>query len=241
MNIMRTRSRNAAAPPQPQGNLGAVLTGYDRSHQNPQESSSPAPESGALTINVPDPMKGGEDDDRERSLTLGSVDLHSIVMGKDGRGLSFSGLMTPAGGGDEHMSEGTAATHVSGSTSSTNHSAQAAPSNTDTLLPKLPEHGSTVSASIPVQTKTGAPATSRARGDSTASQFLHGLMQQPLPPAQRRGQGPLISHTPPTQMGTSYENSHFGKRIRAGVSFVTTCVYLSLISSWMHVTHAHTA
>lgn len=59
------------------------------------------------------------------------------------------------------------------------------------------------------QQRLESPA--RERGDSTASQFLKGLYQQQLPPSQ------LVAHTPPTQMGTSYENNHFGKRMRAGV------------------------
>ena len=70
----------------------------------------------------------------------------------------------------------------------------------------------------------------RLRGDSTASisQFLHGIYPQPtathqLPTQQAtatRAQGSqMVAHTPPTQMGTSYENSHFGKRMRAGVSY----------------------
>lgn len=57
----------------------------------------------------------------------------------------------------------------------------------------------------------------RERGDSTASQFLKGLYQQQLPPPQvHPSSSGIVAHTPPTQMGTSYENSHFGKRMRAG-------------------------
>ena len=63
----------------------------------------------------------------------------------------------------------------------------------------------------------------RLRGDSTASasHFLNGLFhekQQSHPPRACDGLM-TIAHTPPTQMLNSYENSHFGKRMRAGVSY----------------------
>ena len=116
-----------------------------------------------------------------------------------------------------------------------------------TFLPRLPEDA-TVSQSaepinlnimMPIETSgqhQGIPARERAdstasqffngltlgreRGDSTASSFLNGLYQQQsvLPQETRSQSSIMIAHTPPTQMGTSYENSHFGKRMRAGVS-----------------------
>ncbi|KAL7540903.1 hypothetical protein ACHAXR_011345 [Thalassiosira sp. AJA248-18] len=237
-----TRSRDAPPQAQQQGNLGSVLTQFDHSHQQNPEQSYHAPGS-TLTINVPG---GGSTDqdgaDRERSLTMGSeFDLGWGSLGKDGRGMSFSGLMTPLGEPADGMSEATSTTAISGSTSSTHNSTQAAPalvpsggavmgttnSNNSgpatattfaaTFLPRLPEN-TTVPKPADMNFNMGQQTIpARARGDSTASQFLNGLYQQQLPQQhQPRSQNQMIAHTPPSQMGTSYENSHFGKRMRAG-------------------------
>lgn len=191
---MATRSKGARKfPPEApqqhqQGNLGNALTSYDDS-----QDATP------LTINIPGKPNGDEGadmntDDRERSLTLGSEFDIGWVMGKDGRGMSISGLLTPLG---DPVSEGMAAHQMANATAT-----QHLPENTSTF-PK--------SAKIPVNASSNNAnsMSARARGDSTASvsQFLNGLYPQQV-----------ISHTPPTQMGTSYENSHFGKRMRAGVS-----------------------
>lgn len=59
------------------------------------------------------------------------------------------------------------------------------------------------------------PRSSRAGShDSSGSDFLSDIMN---PSAAVNVEGQL-SHTPPSALGTSYENSHFGKRQRAGVS-----------------------
>ena len=219
------------------GNLESVLTSYDHSHNNNSNTNNnnknPSPTlsqqpytTGALTISVPTEgsvaaaanqhleQDGGNnlDADRERSLTLGSEFDLGYVMGKDGRGMSISGLLTPLGE-PEMMDHETMVSDSTGQHSTTQqHTAEGGDSR---HLPGLPEHG-TAQQAIPA---------SRARGDSTASQFVNGICNGP-------GLGKMISHTPPTQMGTSYENSHFGKRMRAGVSFFSgnngwTCIRFS--------------
>ncbi len=248
-----------------QGNLGSLLTHYESQKNNNnttdgqtqtynnQSSSSveqkqpqaPAP----LTINIPSGIHSGADgvkeEDRDRSLTMGSeFDQIFNHLGKDGRGMSISGLFTPVG---DAMSEGTSTTAISGSTSSTYNSAGGqhqqvmvgaapAPQSQAPHLPRLPENTSSSSGGImamdatPITSNytTGASRAipvggARGRGEShgSAAMFLNGIynnnsnLQQ-----QQKQQHQPISHTPPTHLGTSYENSHFGKRMRAGVSFL---------------------
>ncbi len=198
----RARTRSASQAQQQdeqQGNLESVLSSYDHSH-NKTDNQPMSQQS--LKINIPgksnnndsNPQRDGDEDmtteDRERSLTFGSFDLN-YVMGKE-RGLSISGLLTPLG----------------------------EPSNS--AVQQQPQQQ---------QTHQHIQLPARLRGDSTASisQFLHGIYPQPITSTQqhptqqttatRAQASQMVAHTPPTQMGTSYENSHFGKRMRAGVSY----------------------
>lgn len=54
----------------------------------------------------------------------------------------------------------------------------------------------------------GAQASLPSSQDSTGSGFISGIMNQQT----------ALSHTPPTNLGSSYELQHFGKRPRSGVS-----------------------
>mmetsp|Transcript_23441 Transcript_23441/g.38293 ORF Transcript_23441/g.38293 Transcript_23441/m.38293 type:complete len:727 (-) Transcript_23441:689-2869(-) len=277
MDMNASMDMNSAPPQaQQQGNLETVLTQFDHSHNSPHQSPHHQPQTppSSLTINIPGGGStnnhqddDGDMDDRERSLTLGSEFDLGWILGKDGRGMSMSGLLTPMGAEpavDGGMSsEGTSTTVVSGSPSSSHNPTQivaggapivgahddidaATATFAATFLPRLPEDA-TVSQSaepininimLPIETTSGQqqgiPARERAdstasqffnvltlgreRGDSTASSFLNGLYQQQsvLPQETRSQSSIMIAHTPPTQMGTSYENSHFGKRMRAG-------------------------
>jgi hypothetical protein len=67
----------------------------------------------------------------------------------------------------------------------------------------------------------GTVASHPGSQDSSGSAFLSGILN-PSPPATQQ----QLSHTPPTAFGTSYENTHFGKRQRAGVSAVQRTVAL---------------
>eukprot|EP00573_Skeletonema_grethae_P004441 CAMPEP_0201694918 /NCGR_PEP_ID=MMETSP0578-20130828/7016_1 /ASSEMBLY_ACC=CAM_ASM_000663 /TAXON_ID=267565 /ORGANISM="Skeletonema grethea, Strain CCMP 1804" /LENGTH=635 /DNA_ID=CAMNT_0048180669 /DNA_START=165 /DNA_END=2072 /DNA_ORIENTATION=+ len=246
--------------PQQQGNLGSLLTHYEHAQKNsinhgqtnhqappPTTSSTTAP----LTIDIPSGIKE-ETDDRDRSLTMGSeFDQIFTHLGKDGRGMSISGLLTPLG---DSMSEGTSTTAISGSTSSTFNSMgvmMGGPQQSQQQqvhLPRLPE-GTTSSTSsaggsgvMSMDTDT-TPLTSnyttsgssssraipvggaRVRGEShgSAAMFLNGIYNNNssnsssgLQQQQQQKHHQPISHTPPTHFGTSYENSHFGKRMRAG-------------------------
>ncbi len=155
-------------------------------------------------------------------------------LGKDGRGMSISGLLTPLG---DSMSEGTSTTAISGSTSSTIHSMQVGGGpQSQAHLPRLPE-GTSSSGIMSMDTDT-TPLTSnyttsssraipvgggaRGRGEShgSAAMFLNGIYNNNSSLQQQQKHHQPISHTPPSHFGTSYENSHFGKRMRAGVSFL---------------------
>ena len=298
-------------PPQVQGSLGSILTHYEHSQKNHNNSSNHpnnngdnhASPVGSLTINIPAENNNTasswhhpsnrEEGDRDRSSTLGSEFDLGWALGKDGRGMSISGLLTPLGEGDEHMSEGTSTTAISGSTSSTTNSANVGAaggthasagvaSSGNAPLPRLPEnstsmtmaevtkmpsrdehiyyttshhHGARGIPSVgggasqnqsnnmhdlmeqqrqsPSDDSHGSenvflsgvfknhdqPASSSARHSQQHYHPSNGVLihQQQHPHQQRPNQ--MISHTPPTQFGTSYENSHFGKRMRAGVCF----------------------
>lgn len=54
----------------------------------------------------------------------------------------------------------------------------------------------------------GPQASLPSSQDSTGSGFISGIMNQQT----------ALSHTPPTNLGSSYELQHFGKRPRSGVS-----------------------
>lgn len=229
-----------------QGNLGSLLTLHEHAQnsnntetnnsnqppstqQHTQEAQAPLNDA-PLTINIPPGVHEGSvrEEDRDRSLTMGSeFDQIFAHIGKDGRGMSIGGLLTPLG---DAMSEGTSTTAVSGSTSSTansavmHHSQAAAQSH----LPRLPEHARS-SGSMPMDTtpitsnntsvpSRAIPVGARGRGESlgSASMFLNGIYNTSNSQQQLKQQP--ISHTPPSYLGTSYENSHFGKRMRAGVS-----------------------
>jgi hypothetical protein len=233
-------------PPQ-QGNLESVLTHYEHARDNAinnnpteyssaQQQTSQQPQASApLTIDIPSGLHPGggveKEEDRDRSLTMGSeFDQFFAHVGKDGRGMSISGLLTPLG---DAMSEGTSSTAISGSTSSTynstgmHHSHGAAASQSH--LPRLPENDTSSSGDV-VMSMDATPITSnyttvssraipvggaRGRGEShgSAAMFLNGIYNN-----NNQKQHQPISHTPPSHLGTSYENSHFGKRMRAGVS-----------------------
>lgn len=92
------------------------------------------------------------------------------------------------------------------------------------LLP-LPEHATRQRSAPRAIPKAAASQTSQAlnlgpsasqpsSAGSTASTFLNNL----LDPAATTFNNTHMSHTPPNQISTSYEASHFGKRARSGVS-----------------------
>mmetsp|Transcript_28963 Transcript_28963/g.60163 ORF Transcript_28963/g.60163 Transcript_28963/m.60163 type:complete len:811 (-) Transcript_28963:141-2573(-) len=248
------------------------------SHQSPP---------GALTINIPTqhqqisswnlPPHLKEEGERDRSSTLGSEFDLCWALGKDGRGLSISGLLTPLGERDEGMSESTATTAISGSTSTTANSVHlgvATAGGTSSHLPSVMENTTSINPE-PAQMASGHGrhyATNENDGfdglggsgvgqihennniqyraqhnqspsdqsHGSASMFLNGIVKYqdsstgPKPSQQQRFHGStsnsisiqqpqqqktasqMISHTPPTHFGTSYENSHFGKRMRSG-------------------------
>lgn len=138
---------------------------------------------------VANPLANNNNKD-ERSSTVGSEFDLGYIMGKDGRGMSIIGepIITD---GESTVSTTAAQQQASGGA----------------LMSSLPEHQA--AQAIPQQQQPVAAnphrTRARSRGDSTAS-FLNGMYPTQQP----------ISHTPPTHMGTSYENNHFGKRMRAG-------------------------
>ncbi|KAL3809918.1 hypothetical protein ACHAXA_005332 [Cyclostephanos tholiformis] len=256
-----TRSATTSAPPQQQqqqsrrGNLGSVLMSYD--HSSRSEDQRPEQSMGhRLTIDVTemhvnaiddglDNDDDGHDDDRVRSLTLGSeFDLSWIVGGtKDGRGMSISsvgGLLAPLGEYNNNATTSAAVAMDDPTVVSSDVSASASDAGrVQTTMTQQQQQqqrqaaGTSTSAGGVAQRwqqqqQQHMPAPARSRGDSTASAslFLNGLFhhhhhqqqqqQQPPPPRPHGQHTMMAAHTPPTQMGNSYENSHFGKRMRAG-------------------------
>ena len=159
-----------------------------------------APEQNSLSINLP--QNNGESE-RERSLTLGSEFDGWSMGGRDERGMSFSGILTPMG---EPDAEETTASTTGTAVADTSHLPSIAEQAVvQTSIPLKPEEGVSYQ-----RTETQSIPLSRPRGDSmasTSSQFLR-----------------LISHTPPSSVSTSYEKSRFGKRSRQGVRFSVSAV-----------------
>jgi hypothetical protein len=273
MTRPRPNIAKASPPPQArQGNLDAVLMSYDQPPPGIDADDSTRAQhnitlpqsivSGLHPINIPGKSSestwGGIDQnynctdqeqnhdvDRGRSLTLGSEFDLDWESGRDERGMSFSGLLTPLGDPmPEEMASTTTvvSTYTSASTElhSTNNIHQLHASATaDGIVNsttssqshlKSTNQGDHLSATSWGQHQSQQQMAhhqdlpARLRGDSTASasQFLNELYNrhqyQLHQQARNPGQISLMSHTPPTQMGSSYENSHFGKRMRAGVS-----------------------
>jgi len=178
----------------PRGNLGAALAHYDHTTGQNGTVALTAPDQNSLTINLP--QNNGESD-RERSLTLGS-EFDGWSMGRDERGMSFSGILTPMGEPDAE--ETTASTTGTAAADPPHLPSIAEQAVIQTSIPLKSEEG--VSNLLPERTETQSIPLSRPRGDSmasTSSQFLK-----------------LISHTPPSSVGTSYEKGRFGKRPRQG-------------------------
>ena len=175
----------------PRGNLGAALAHYDHTAGQNGAVALTAPDQNSLTINLP--QNNGESD-RERSLTLGS-EFDGWSMGRDERGMSFSGILTPMGEPDAE--ETTASTTGTAAADSSHLPSIAEQAVVQTSIPLKPEEGG--SNLLPERTETQSIPLSRPRGDSLAS-FLK-----------------LISHTPPSSVSTSYEKGRFGKRPRQGV------------------------
>lgn len=70
-----------------------------------------------------------------------------------------------------------------------------------------------------IQTQsTGPPVSQPSSAGSTASAFLNNLID----PAASTFNNTQVSRTPPSQIATSYEANHFGKRARSGVSLRET-------------------
>lgn len=75
----------------------------------------------------------------------------------------------------------------------------------------IPTTSTAESAARPIPnaaTTTRAGTSRHGSEDSSGSAFLSGILNNTN----------NLSHTPPTAFGTSYENKHFGKRQRSGVS-----------------------
>jgi hypothetical protein len=148
------------------------------------------------------------DDDRERSMTLGSE--FDIIM-KDGRGMSMS---------DYYYNTNNSNSRLRGdSTASASNFLNGLFDQSFISVPEV------VSSSHQEEEE---------EGQQQHEQHLLSNLSQQLAPIGGGGQSSInnnmkndtnnikkmmISHTPPTQFGiNSYENSHFGKRMRSGVS-----------------------
>lgn len=124
-------------------------------------------------------------------------------------GLDFS--VTSSGRTIEHIIQEQASGKKKSASSNTNAATgqTIVPAVTATISNPLTIPTTAKSPARPIPTRA---ATSRhGSEDSSGSAFLSGILN-PSPPASH------LSHTPPTALGSSYENKHFGKRQRSGVS-----------------------
>jgi len=80
-------------------------------------------------------------------------------------------------------------------------------------VPKPPLHASHSHHGVPShQQYAAATASQPSSHGSSGSAFLSSVLNT----THTASTGLLLSHTPPTTLGTSYETSHFGKRARSG-------------------------
>jgi hypothetical protein len=241
MSEMQTRSRSEShhhdgAPPlkehhktmqtQARENIGSALSSYNNSNaENVEQHASmmqyeeqyhEQEHPSLLTIQIPtgsriqpQPTSNTANDDRNRSSTFGSD--FDLSWAKE-RGMSLSCLLTPMGEIDDvHLSPRDAGGKL-GNEEGTN--ATVSTSSTSSAVP-MPQ--SVAMHSMPVLSEHNE----RAASLESASMFLNDHSRQQMdPPQQKMRNSAPFSHTPPSNVATSYEQSHFQKRMRAGVSIL---------------------
>lgn len=229
--------------PQAVGNLSNALTNYDvtsgthvdETVQTNVEEQHPS----LLTIQIPtgsqinQSQPNNNEEDRDRSSTLGSeFDLNWTKE----RGMSLSCLLTPMGELDESNLQGktkggAAAAHQSGSHSEgTSVTVSSSSTNNSGPLP-MPQCSSAGIALHPLPSlkEYSVKKEEGAASPESASMFLsfnegNEPWKQQQKQQQKLKSTTLFSHTPPTNIATSYEQRHFQKRMRAGVS-CTLCYF----------------
>ena len=154
----------------------------------------------------------GIDLDIDFSVTeSGRTVAHLMTGAHDGDdGLDFS--ITSSGRTIEHIIQEQASGKRASGTAATATGQTIVPAVTAKISNPLTIPTTAKSPARPIPNRAG---TSRhGSEDSSGSAFLSGILNNPSP---NTGTAHL-SHTPPNVLGTSYENRHFGKRQRAGVS-----------------------
>lgn len=214
------------------GNLGKALNYYDlangkisKQHDEDdddvaQEESCPQQEHPHLMIQIPTAAgsrtstKNNQqptpiDDHRNRAPTFGSE--FDMSWAKE-RGMSISCLLTPMGEDDAHYLPSTVTSGLykddMNATVSTS-SSSTAPLNNVTFRP------------MPSMNEEGGDMNQNAESD----EFFHNNDDDDNDDDGRE-QKKLFSHTPPSNVATSYEQRHFQKRMRAGVSVTWSCVQM---------------
>jgi hypothetical protein len=144
------------------------------------------------------------DDHRNRAPTFGSE--FDMSWAKE-RGMSISCLLTPMGEDDAHYLPSTVTSGLykddMNATVSTSSSSNTAPLNNVTFQP------------MPSMNEEGGDMNQNAESD----EFFHNNDDDDNDDDDRE-QKKLFSHTPPSNVATSYEQRHFQKRMRAGVSVI---------------------
>ena len=199
---------------QAHGNLGNALDNYDGENRGSsarlehtametnQTQTATQEHPSLLTIQIPtgarihseQPTPDNRDTDRNRSSTFGSE--FDVSWTKD-RGMSISCLLTPMGEDDANLQMGKMNEEGTNATVSTSSTTSALPMPQSVGLHHMPSLREKKDESASVE---------------SASMFLSDSAGQP------KQQQRVFSHTPPTNVATSYEQRHFQKRLRAGVS-----------------------
>jgi hypothetical protein len=146
----------------------------------------------------------------EDDLLGDSSDLDFDSVTESGRAIANLVALMENSNDDMDLSVTSSGRTVDPDQDSSHHHYDALPENKSTVPDRIqsqsrsPAKAIPKQPSLPVGSSLSHPDNS---GGSTGSSFLSGLFN----PAQ-------LSHTPPTLCSTSYESSHFGKRLRSGVS-----------------------
>lgn len=197
---------------QAHSNLGNALDNYDEKARDNssrhttmdinQTQTATQEHPSLLTIQIPtgtrihseQPTPDNKDTERNRSSTFDSD--FDMSWAKD-RGMSISCLLTPMGEDDANLHMGKMNEECTNATVSTSSTTSALPMPQAVGLHHMPSLREKKDGSASVE---------------SASMFLNDSV------GQLKQQQKVFSHTPPTNVATSYEQRHFQKRLRAGVS-----------------------
>lgn len=205
MNMMKTRFFSRSQKDEPGGGAssGGMLTNSERSMVLTESERSAA----AMDIDI-------DFDVTESGRTVAHIVSGTGIALADHDDVDFS--ITSSGRTIERIMQEQAKVSTADTNQSTTIVPPAPAAKATTSTPLVPVVTTTISNPLtihPAKSPSRAiPQTQRHDSvDSSGSAFLSGILN-----SSPNISSSQLSHTPPTALGTSYENNHFGKRQRSG-------------------------